>query len=94
MMAATICAGRMSEPPACSFGAKPPPVGAKKVWGRPGDFLERPKAITHRSKDSRPQRGRMLTTGAMRAYGASIAPYASRPGGAFALHPSPFPLPR
>ena len=33
--------GGVSEPPACSFGAKPPPVGAKKVLGRPGDFLER-----------------------------------------------------
>jgi len=34
--------GGVSEPPACSFGAKPPPVGAKKVLGRPGDFLESP----------------------------------------------------
>jgi hypothetical protein len=33
--------GGVSEPPACSLGAKPPPVGAKKVLGRPGDFLER-----------------------------------------------------
>ena len=54
----------------------------------------RSEVTTHRSKDIRPQRGRMLTTGAMRACGASIAPYASRPGGAFALPPSPFPLPR
>ena len=34
-------AGWGSEPPACSPGAKPPPVGAKKVLGRPGDSLER-----------------------------------------------------
>ncbi len=31
---------RVGEPPACSCGAKPSPMGAKKVLGRPGDFLE------------------------------------------------------
>jgi hypothetical protein len=37
----------------------------------------RPQAVTRRSKYFRPHSGRMLATGAMRAYGASIAPYAS-----------------
>jgi hypothetical protein len=38
----------VSEPPACSLGATPP-VGAKKVLGRPGDFLEHQPATVQSS---------------------------------------------